>query len=77
MLLNSTISLEYLSLLYGYYGYNQTYIAEEDVPKTLFQCLMALWTYEWVVINFGLKNVGATYQRATNHMFHDYIETFM
>ena len=26
---------------------------------------------------FGLKNVGATYQRAMNCNFHDFIETFM
>jgi len=26
---------------------------------------------------FGLKNAGATYQRAMNSMFHDFIEKFM
>ena len=26
---------------------------------------------EWVVINFGLNNNGATYQRAMNWIFHD------
>jgi len=26
---------------------------------------------------FGLKNVGATYQRAMNSMFHDFIDKFM
>lgn len=28
-------------------------------------------------MTFVLKNVGATYQRTVNHMFHDFIETFM
>ena len=57
----------------GYSGYNQIYIAKKDVPKTAFRCLGALGTYEWVVMPFGLKNVGATYQRAMNKNFHDFI----
>lgn len=28
-------------------------------------------------MSFDLKNVGATYQRVMNSIFHDYIETFM
>jgi hypothetical protein len=53
-------------MLDGYSGYNQIFIAEEDVSKTTFRCPGALGTYEWVVMPFGLKNVGATYQRAMN-----------
>jgi hypothetical protein len=29
--------------------------------------------FEYVVMTFGLKNAGATYQRAMNYMFHDLI----
>lgn len=42
-----------------------------------FRCPGALGTYKLVVIPFGLKNAGATYQRVMNSMFHDFIETFM
>ena len=62
MLVNSVAGYEYLSMLDGYSGYNQIFIAEEDVSKTTFQCPGAIGTYEWIVMPFGLKNTGATYQ---------------
>ncbi|KAK2444839.1 hypothetical protein QL285_015834 [Trifolium repens] len=77
MLIDSAAGFEYLSMLDGYSGYNQIFIAENDVPKTAFRCPGALGTYEWVVMLFGLKNAGATYQRAMNLIFHEYIDTFM
>src|ERR1044072_4154997 len=77
MLVDSAAGHEYLSLLDGYSGYNQIFIAEEHVPKTAFRCPGALGTDEWVVMPFGLKNAGATYQRVMNTIFHDFIETFM
>ncbi|XP_050896078.1 uncharacterized protein LOC127102788 [Lathyrus oleraceus] len=77
MLVDSAASYEYLSMLDGYSGYNQIFIVEEDVSKTTFRCPGAIGTYEWIVMPFGLKNAGATYQRAMNSIFHDYIETFM
>jgi len=77
MLVDSTAGFEYLSMLDGYSAYNQIFIAEEDVPKTAFRCPGALGCYEWLVMPFGLKNAGATYQRAMNSMFHDFIEDFM
>ncbi|KAM1842498.1 hypothetical protein ACFX13_017181 [Malus domestica] len=48
-----------------------------DVHKTAFRCSGALGTYEWVVMPFGLKNAGATYQRAMNTIFHDLIGTIV
>lgn len=77
MLVDSATGFEYLSLLDAYSGYNQIFIADEDVSKTAFRCPGALGTYEWVVMPFGLKNVGATYQRVMNSMFPDFIEDFM
>lgn len=77
MLVDSAVGFEYLSMLDGYSGYNQILIDEDDVPKTTFRCPRALGTYEWVVMPFGLKNAWATYQRAMNAIFHDFIEKFM
>ena len=33
----------------------------------------AIGLFEWVVMTFGLKNAGATYQRAMNYIFHKLI----
>jgi hypothetical protein len=36
-----------------------------------FHCPRFIGLFEWVVMTFGLKNAGATYQRAMNLIFHD------
>jgi hypothetical protein len=46
-------------------------MAEEDLSKTTFICLGFIGLFEWVVMTFGLKNAGATYQRAMNLIFHE------
>ena len=48
-------------------------MAKEDIAKTTFRCPGAISLFEWVVITFGLKNVGVTYQRAMNYIFHKLI----
>ena len=48
-------------------------MAEEDIAKIAFRCPGAVGLFEWVVITFGLKNAGATYQRAMNYIFHKLI----
>jgi hypothetical protein len=54
-------------------GYNQIFMAEDDMFKTSFDCPNFIGLFEWVVMTFGLKNVGATYQRTRNLIFHDLI----
>nr|AAL76190.1 Putative gag-pol polyprotein [Oryza sativa Japonica Group]AAP52444.1 retrotransposon protein, putative, unclassified [Oryza sativa Japonica Group] len=54
-------------------GYNQIFMAEEDIHKTAFRCPGAIGLFEWVVMTFGLKCAGATYQRAINYIYHDLI----
>ena len=41
-------------------------MAEKDISKTAFRCPGFVGLFEWVVMTFGLKNAGATYQRAIN-----------
>ena len=55
----------------GNAGYNQIFMAEEDIAKTAFRCPGAIGLFEWFVM--GLKNAGATYQRAMNYIFHKLI----
>jgi len=52
-------------------------MAEEDIPKTAFRCLGHVGLFEWIVMTFGLKNASATYQRAMNFNFHEFIGTLV
>ena len=53
----------------GFSGYNQIKMAPEVVEKTTFVTLWVKFCYK--VMAFGLKNAGATYQRAMVALFHD------
>ncbi|KAM2344243.1 hypothetical protein ACFXTH_008262 [Malus domestica] len=48
-------------------------MAQEDIHKTAFRCPGHVGAYEYLVMPFGLKNAGATYQSAMNAIFHDLI----
>nr|ABB47187.2 retrotransposon protein, putative, unclassified [Oryza sativa Japonica Group] len=61
------------SFMDGNARYNQIFMAEEDIHKTAFRCPGAIGLFEWVVMTFGLKSAGATYQRAMNYIYHDLI----
>ena len=49
-------------------------MAEEFIPEPALRCPGAIELYEWVVMIFDLRNVGATYQRAMNYIFHKLID---
>ena len=51
----------------AFLGYNQIKMDEANQEKTSFITSQGLFCY--MVMPFGLKNVGATYQRLVNHMF--------
>ncbi|KAM1529986.1 hypothetical protein ACFX1Z_019134 [Malus domestica] len=62
-----------LSFIDGNAGYNQIKMAKEDINKTTFRGPGHVRAYEYVIMPFGFKNDGATYQRAMNAIFHDLI----
>ncbi|GKV15413.1 hypothetical protein SLEP1_g26207 [Rubroshorea leprosula] len=59
---------ERLSLLDAYSGYHQVPMAPEDKEKTAFYAGDEIYCY--VMMTFGLKNAGATYQKMVTIVFH-------
>ena len=53
----------------GFSRYNQIKMAPKDAEKTAFKTPIGNFYYN--VMPFGLKNVGATYQRKMTAIFHD------
>ena len=72
-LINAAVGHKMMSFMDGNAGYNQIFMASEDVNKTTFKVPGAVGLFEYLVMTFGLKNAGATYQRAMNYIFHDLI----
>ena len=69
VIIDSAASSAMYSFMDGFLGYNQIMMAVMDKIKTAF---ITEWgTYYYKVMPFGLKNVGATYQRTTTSLFHD------
>jgi hypothetical protein len=59
----------------GFSGYNQIQIHPADQYKTAF---ITPWgTFAYRVMPFGLKNAGATFQRAMTYIFHDLAEIIL
>jgi hypothetical protein len=72
-LINAAAGHKILNFMDGNAGYNQIFMAPEDINKTAFRVLGAVGLFEYVVMTFGLKNAGATYQHAMKYIFHDLI----
>jgi hypothetical protein len=73
MLINVATGNKIISFMDGNAGYNQIFMALRDIHKTAFRVPGVVGLFEYVVMTFGLKNVGATYQRAINYIYHDLI----
>ncbi|KAE8685499.1 BTB/POZ domain-containing protein SETH6 [Hibiscus syriacus] len=68
-LVDNTAGHAWFSFMDGFSGYNQIKMNPEDMEKTTF---ITMWgTFCYKVMSFGLKNAGATYQRAMVTLFHD------
>jgi hypothetical protein len=65
--IDSTVGCDLLCFLDCYSGYHQIAIKEEDQEKTTF--ITPFGAYCYTTMSFGLKNAGATYQRAIQACF--------
>jgi hypothetical protein len=65
--IDSTAGCDLLCFLNCYSGYHQIAIKEEDQEKTAF--ITPFGAYCYMTMSFGLKNAGATYQRAIQACF--------
>jgi len=69
ILVDNTTNFALFSFMDGFSDYNQIKMALEDMEMTTF---ISLWgTFCYKVMSFGLKDAGATYQRAIVALFHD------
>ncbi|KAL2240243.1 UNVERIFIED_CONTAM: Retrovirus-related Pol polyprotein from transposon opus [Sesamum indicum] len=67
LLVDSTAGYEIFSMMDGYQGYHQIFMATEDREKTYFVTDRGIFLLQSSA--FSLKNAGATYQKLVNKMF--------
>ena len=69
VLVDNTAGSALMSFMDGFSGYNQIKMAPKDMTKTTFT---TKWTIHfYIVMAFGLKNAGATYQRMATAFLYD------
>jgi hypothetical protein len=68
-IIDDCVGSEIFSLMDGFFGYNQSNILQVDQHKIAF--IFPWGTFSYRKLPFGLKNVGATFQRAMSYAFHD------
>jgi hypothetical protein len=73
LLVDAAAGHKVISFMDGNAGDNQIFMAMEDISKTTFRCPRHIGLFVWIVMTFGLKIAGATYQRAMNYIFHELI----
>jgi hypothetical protein len=73
MLTNEASGHRVISFLDSNAGYNQIFMTKKDTYNMSFRCPDFVRLFEWVVMIFGLKIVGASYQWDMNLFFHDFV----
>ncbi|KAM2645193.1 hypothetical protein EV1_018763 [Malus domestica] len=68
-MMDATTGQEVLLFKDDYFGYNQISMAPKDEELIAFRTPKDIYCYK--VMPFGLKNAGATYQRAMQKIFND------
>jgi len=78
-ILQRVVGLSRISLLDGFSGFNQILVHPDDQDKTAFTTPWG--TFKYVKMPFGLKNAGATFQRAMDIEFakeiHDFLVVYL
>ena len=75
LLVDATTGFGALSFMDGFSWYNQIKMDPEDKELTDFWMPQDMYCY--TVMPFGLKNAGATYQRAMTIIFHDFLHNLV
>ena len=71
VMIDNTCGFKRMSFMDGFSGYNQIKMYPEDQKHTSFRTPLGVYCY--TVMPFGLKNVGATYQRAMSMIFQKHL----
>jgi len=74
-ILQRVVGASRISLLDGFLGFNQILVHPDDQDKTAFTTPWG--TFKYVKMPFGLKNAGATFQRAMDIAFAKEIHDFL
>ena len=69
LLIDSTVGNTMFLFIDGFSKYNQIRMASKDAEKTTLKT--PIGNFYYTVMPFGLKSVGATYQRTMMSIFHD------
>ncbi|KAG9442616.1 hypothetical protein H6P81_018470 [Aristolochia fimbriata] len=75
LMVDATTVHEVLSFIDGSFGYNQIRMDPKDKEMMAFRTPKGILCYK--VMSFGLKNIGATYQRAMQRIFDDFLHKFV